>query len=381
MSAAAAERPLVRCARCIMDTSADTGIEFDEHGVCNHCRRYDQLHSSRVAAGETGRRALAEIVEAIKRAGRGREYDCIIGVSGGVDSTYVAYLVRELGLRALAVHFDNGWNSELAVKNIEHVLKKLGIDLFTYVVDWPEFRDLQVAFLKASTPDGEIPTDHAINALLWREASRRRIRYIISGMNFATESISIPDWAYGHSDWRYIRDVHRRFGTTRLRSYPHFSLPYLLFVNLVRRVRTVSILNYVDYRKDEAMALLENELGWKYYGGKHHESIYTRFYQGYVLPRKFGIDKRYGHLSDLINAGQVSREDALRELEAPPYPEDLQRQDLAYVTKKLGLTAGQFTEIMAAPRRSFRDFRNSYGFVQFMRNTVNRLRRRGLYPK
>jgi len=381
VSAAAAERPLVRCARCIMDTSADTGIEFDEHGVCNHCRRYDQLHSSRVAAGETGRRALAEIVEAIKRAGRGREYDCIIGVSGGVDSTYVAYLVRELGLRALAVHFDNGWNSELAVKNIEHVLKKLGIDLFTYVVDWPEFRDLQVAFLKASTPDGEIPTDHAINALLWREASRRRIRYIISGMNFATESISIPDWAYGHSDWRYIRDVHRRFGTTRLRSYPHFSLPYLLFVNLVRRVRTVSILNYVDYRKDEAMALLENELGWKYYGGKHHESIYTRFYQGYVLPRKFGIDKRYGHLSDLINAGQVSREDALRELEAPPYPEDLQRQDLAYVTKKLGLTAGQFTEIMAAPRRSFRDFRNSYGFVQFMRNTVNRLRRRGLYPK
>lgn len=381
MSAAAAERPLVRCARCIMDTTADTGIEFDEHGVCNHCRRYDQLHSSRVAAGEKGRRALAEIVEAIKRAGRGREYDCIIGVSGGVDSTYVAYLVRELGLRALAVHFDNGWNSELAVKNIEHVLKKLGIDLFTYVVDWPEFRDLQVAFLKASTPDGEIPTDHAINALLWREASRRRIRYIISGMNFATESISIPDWAYGHSDWRYIRDVHRRFGTTRLRSYPHFSLPYLLFVNLVRRLRTVSILNYVDYRKDEAMALLENELGWKYYGGKHHESIYTRFYQGYVLPRKFGIDKRYGHLSDLINAGQVSREDALCEIEAPPYPEDLQRQDLAYVAKKLGLTAEQFTEIMAAPRRSFRDFRNSYGFVQFMRNTVNRLRRRGLYPK
>ena len=185
MSAAAAERPLVRCARCIMDTTADPGIEFDEHGICNHCRRYDQLHSSRVAAGETGRRALAEIVEAIKREGRGREYDCIIGVSGGVDSTYVAYLVRELGLRALAVHFDNGWNSELAVKNIEHVLKKLGIDLFTYVVDWPEFRDLQVAFLKASTPDGEIPTDHAINALLWREASRRRIRYIISGMNFA----------------------------------------------------------------------------------------------------------------------------------------------------------------------------------------------------
>jgi hypothetical protein len=154
-----------------------------------------------------------------------------------------------------------------------------------------------------------------------------------------------------------------------------------LFVNLVRRVRTVSILNYVDYRKDEAMAVLQNELGWKYYGGKHHESIYTRFYQGYVLPRKFGIDKRYGHLSDLINAGQISRDDALQEIQAPPYPEDLQRQDLAYVTKKLGLTAEQFGEIMSAPRRSFRDFRNSYGVVQFMRNTVNRLRKRGHYPK
>lgn len=381
MSAAVAERTPFRCSRCIMDTTADRRIQFDEHGVCSHCRRYDQLHSSRVAGGENGRLALAGIVEAIKRAGRGREYDCIIGVSGGVDSTYVAYLVHELGLRALAVHFDNGWNSELAVKNIEHVLKKLGIDLFTCVIDWPEFRDLQVAFLKASTPDGEIPTDHAIFALLWREASRRRIRYIISGMNFATESISIPDWAYGHSDWRYIKDVHRRFGTQKLRSYPHFSLPYLFFVNVIRRVRTVSILNYVDYRKDEAMALLQERLGWRYYGGKHHESIYTRFYQGYVLPRKFGIDKRYGHLSDLINAGQMTREAALQELAAPPYPQDLQQQDLVYATKKLGLSTAQFEEIMRADRKSFRDYRNSYGLVQSMKKVVNRLRKSGLYPK
>jgi N-acetyl sugar amidotransferase len=339
------------------------------------------LRSSRVATGESGRRALETIVGEIKRAGRGREYDCIIGVSGGVDSTYVAYLVHELGLRALAVHFDNGWDSELAVKNIEHVLKKLDIDLFTYVVDWPEFRDLQLAFLRASTPDGEVPTDHAISALLWREASRRGIRYIISGMNFTTESISVPDWAYGHSDWRYIRDVHRRFGTTQLRSYPHFGLAYLFYVNAIRRVRTVSILNYVDYHKEEAMALLQEKLGWRYYGGKHHESIYTRFYQGYVLPRKFGIDKRYGHLSDLINAGQMTREAALQEVSTPPYPEELQQQDLAYVTKKLGLTADQFEEIMGARRKSFRDYRNSFGVVQFMRRTVNRLRQSGLYPK
>ncbi|MGB7739636.1 MAG: hypothetical protein WBM03_11030, partial [Steroidobacteraceae bacterium] len=220
-----------------------------------------------------------------------------------------------------------------------------------------------------------------INALLWREASRRNIRYIISGMNFTTESISVPDWAYGHSDWRYIKDVHRRYGTVKLRSYPHFSLPFLFFVNVVRRVRTLSILNYVDYRKDAAMRVLQEELGWKDYGGKHHESIYTRFYQGYVLPRKFGIDKRYGHLSDLINAGQLSRDEALLQLQQPPYPEDLQQEDLIYVTKKLGLTPAQFEDIMRAPRRSFRDFRNSYAVVQLMRRTVNRLRRRGLYPK
>lgn len=364
-----------------MDTAVDRSISFDQDGVCNHCRRNDELRVARVVSGPSGEATLARLIEQIKTTGRGRDYDCIIGVSGGVDSTYVAYLVRELGLRALAVHFDNGWNSELAVKNIEHVLNKLGIDLFTYVVDWPEFRDLQLAFLKASTPDGEVPTDHAISALLWREASRRGIRYIISGMNFVTESISVPDWAYGHSDWRYIKDVHRRYGSMPLRTYPRFGWPFLFYVNVVKRVRIVSMLNYVNYRKEDAMRLLQEKLGWKYYGGKHHESIYTRFYQGYVLPRKFGIDKRYGHLSDLINAGQLTREEALRETQTPPYAEDLQREDLAYVIKKLGLTAQQFDEIMHAPRRSFRDFRNSYAFVQFLRRTVNRLRGRGLYPK
>lgn len=381
MNSAAVGQSPVRCSRCVMDTKVDPSIVFDSSGLCNHCRRYDELLESRVSGGEVGRRALAAIVEKIRRDGQGQEYDCIIGVSGGVDSTYVAYLVREHGLRALAVHFDNGWNSELAVKNIEQVLKRLGIDLYTYVVDWPEFRNLQLSFLRASTPDGEIPTDHAINALLWREAGRRKIRYIISGMNFTTESISVPDWAYGHSDWRYIEDVHRRYGTVTLRSYPHFSLPFLFWVNVVQRVRTVSILNYLDYRKDVAMRVLQDELGWRDYGGKHHESIYTRFYQGHVLPRKFRIDKRYGHLSDLINSGQLEREEALRELQQPPYPEELQRQDLVYVTKKLGLTPVQFEEIMRAPRQSFRDFRNSYAVVQLMRRTVNWLRKRGLYPK
>jgi len=360
---------------------ADPSISFDEAGLCHHCRRYDALVGARRLQGEQGREALQALVERIRAVGRGREYDCIIGVSGGVDSTYVAWLVKQHGLRPLAVHFDNGWNSELATRNIERVLREIGIDLHTAVADWEEFRDLQLAFLKASTPDGEIPTDHAIGALLWKEAAARGIRFIISGMNFATESISVPDWSYGHSDWRFIKDVHRRYGSVKLRTYPHFTLPYLFYANIVRGIRIVSILNYVDYDKEAAKAFLREQLGWKDYGGKHHESIYTRFYQGYVLPRKFGIDKRYGHLSDLINAGQISRAQALEEIRRPPYAKHLQREDLAYVSKKLRLSPTQFEDIMRAPVRSFRDYRNLYGPVQMLRNTVNALRRYRLYPR
>ena len=369
------------CTRCIMDTVADRAITFNDNGLCCHCLRYDKLVSARHVQGDLGRDALCRLVERIKAAGRRNEYDCLIGVSGGVDSTYVAWLVKHHGLRPLAVHFDNGWNSELATKNIERVLRNIGIDLYTYVVDWDEFRDLQLAFLEGSTPDGEIPTDHAIGALLWKEASSRGVKYIISGMNFATESISVPGWSYGHSDWRYIKDTHQIFGKVKLKTYPHFSLGYLFYANVVRRIRMVSILNYVRYDKEEAKELLRSQLGWKDYGGKHHESIYTRFVQGYVLPRKFGIDKRYGHMSDLINASQITRAQALAEMQSPPYAEELQQQDLTYVLKKLQLSPQQFEEIMRAPVRSYRDYRNLYEPVQLLRNTVNWCRKHHLYPR
>lgn len=375
------EKAYQACTRCVMDTVADRNITFDNAGLCRHCQRYDRLVSMRYLQGDLGKKALGMLIERIKKDGRGREYDCIIGVSGGVDSTYVAWLVKQHGLRPLAVHFDNGWNSELATKNIEQVLRNMGIDLKTHVVDWEEFRDLQLSFLKASTPDGEIPTDHAIGALLWKEAVSRGIKYIISGMNFTTESISVPEWSYGHSDWRYIKDVHRRFGSVKLKTFPRFSLAYLFYANVIRGVRMVSILNYVEYDKKKAMDVLRNDLGWKDYGGKHHESIYTRFYQGYILPRKFGVDKRYGHLSDLINAGQISRAQAELEMQKPPYAEDLQQQDIAYVLKKFRLSPQQFEEIMLAPIRSFRDYRNLYEPVQMLRNTVNHLRKHHLYPR
>mgnify|MGYP000066233489 CR=1 FL=1 len=370
-----------RCTRCIMDTVVDPQISFnEENGVCCHCLRYDLLIETRVSRGKDAEEKLNSLVKKIKGAGIGRDYDCIIGVSGGVDSTYVAYLTKELGLRPLAIHFDNGWNSELAVKNMESVLKKLDIDLITFVIDWPEFKDLQLSFLKGSVPDGEVPSDHAIQSVLWRYAEKYNIKHIISGMNFVTESISVPHWSYGHSDWKYIKSVHKKFGTRKLKSYPHYSLPYLMYVNL-KGIRTVSILNYIDFNKSDVMELLAEKLDWKSYGGKHHESIYTRFYQGYILPKKFSVDKRYGHLSDLINAGQITKEKALEEVASEPYNLDLQNQDLEYVCKKLSLTKQEFDEIMTSEVRSFNDYPNSYGLVQFLRGSVNMLRKLGVYPK
>lgn len=374
-------QPCRECSRCIMNAVADPDIEIDAEGVCNHCRRYDALLPVRVLKGAEGEAAISRIVEAMKARGRGRDYDCVIGVSGGVDSTYVAYLTKKYGLRPLAVHLDNGWNSELAVKNIERTMQTLGIDLHTEVLDWDEFRSLQLAFLKASTADMEIPTDHAIVSLLWREAIKHDIKYIISGMNFATESTYVQSWSYGHWDWRYIKNVNAVHGNRRLKTFPHFSYPYLFYVHVMRAIRSVSILNYIDFNKAEAMKILENDLGWQYYGGKHYESIYTRFVQGYILPVKFGVDKRYGHLSDLIRAGQITKELALEEMKKPAYPPELFKKDHAFVLKKFGLTAEEFEKIMNTPVRTFRAYRNSHGLGVLLRKIITAARKVGLYPR
>lgn len=368
------------CNKCIMDTS-DADITFDEYGVCNHCHSYVEKIDSRVYSIEERDEKLSTLVNKIKSKGKNKEYDCIIGVSGGVDSTYVAFLTKQLGLKPLAIHFDNGWNSELAVSNIEKVLNKLNIDLYTYVIDWEEFRDLQKSFLFASTPDGEIPTDHAINALLFREASKRGIKYIINGMNYATESLAVKSWAYGHSDWKYISSIHKLFGNIRLKNYPHYSLLNLFYWTFIKRIMVVSILNYIDYKKDKVMDVLQNELGWVYYGGKHYESIYTRFYQGYILPEKFNIDKRRGHLSDLIHSGQLSREQALEDIKAEKYPQHLFNDDLIFVKKKLGLSDNDFNKIMETPVRKYTDYPNIESRIMKIKKVLNYFRRKGLYSK
>lgn len=369
--------PYRRCARCIMDTT-DPWIEFDESGVCNHCRGYDALVARMLPPADVARFELERMVTDIKRAGVGKPYDCVVGVSGGVDSTYVAYLVKELGLRPLAVHLDNGWDSELAVGNIEKVLNHLGIDLHTHVLDWEEFKDLQIAFLKASVPDGEIPTDHAIAAVIYQTAVKLGIKYVISGSNIVTEGILPIRWTYGIQDWSYIHGIHRQFGKKNLATFPHMDLLARANYNLIRRIVTVRILNLIPYNKAEVMQVLQEQLGWKYYGGKHYESIYTRFFQGYILPRKFNIDKRLAHFSTLICSGQMTREQALAEMQNDAYPAEFQRADYEYVLKKFGFPPDELETILSAPAKAFTDYPNQYLLMQKLKSLMKVAQRFGL---
>ncbi|MBI2389035.1 MAG: N-acetyl sugar amidotransferase [Deltaproteobacteria bacterium] len=338
-----------------MDTS-DPTIRFNADGICNHCHTYDIHVRTLVWTPEQTRVQLTPLIDKIRAEGRGKEYDCLIGVSGGVDSTYLAWKVRELGLRPLAVHMDNGWDAELAVRNIELTLKKLHIDLVTEVLDWDEFRDIQLAFLEASTPDAEIPSDHAIGAVMLDTALKHGIKYILGGSNIRTESCVPAAWSTGVRDWRYIKSVHARFGKIPLLTFPHYSLAKWTFLTTSGRVRRIDLLNCIQYRKSEAMDVLKNQLGWTYYGGKHYESIYTRFFQAVILPQKFGADKRRGHLSALILSGELSRERALEEMKEPPCPADQAREDREFVLKKLGLSEAEFERIMTLPPRSIADY-------------------------
>ena len=364
-----------------MDYS-DTEIAFNEKGICNHCVRYDTILDSRIIIDKKEEK-LNALINKIKKFSSKDGYDCIIGVSGGVDSTYVAYLCKQKGLNPLAIHFDNGWNSELAVKNIENCLEILDIDLVTYVIEWDYFKEIQKAFLYSSTPDGEIPTDHAINAQLFNEANRRGIKYIINGMNFATESMNVRMWSYGHSDWTYIKNILKSFSTIKkFKKYPHFSIFQLILNVFWRRKKVVSILNYTDFNKDEAMEVIKNKLKWVYYGGKHYESIYTRFYQGYFLPIKFNIDKRRGHFSDLIRSNQMSRTQALELIKTDPYPnESLKKEDFDFVLKKFDLSELEFNEILKMKKKSFKNYSNNHKIIDFLKNCLNFLRKKNIYSK
>jgi len=361
-----------------MDTSVG-GITFDVDGVCHFCRLYNERVKQELFNDDSGRRHLEQFIQRIRHRGEGRPYDCLIGVSGGVDSMYVAYLVkRTYDLRPLAVHLDNGWNTDVSVKNIKKVLKALQIDLVTEVLDWEEFKDLQLSFLRASIANAEIPTDHAIVATLFRTASRNGLTDIITGSNIVTEAIMPEAWMYDATDWRLIKAVQRRFGARPLTRFPSIRLVDFAYYIFIRGIRFFPILNYLPYVKADAQRFLQQEFGWQDYGEKHCESIYTRFFQGYLLPRKFGIDKRRAHYSTLILSNQMTREEALQRLLAPPLAPELAESDKDYVTKKLCLSQEDFGRILGERVRSVSDYPNNLSWRRTFAFLVKLGRRRAI---
>lgn len=354
------------CAKTVMDTS-DPEIEFDDNGISNHWHNYfkrqQRIHYDHKFRDLHQKKLVSEI----KTHGKNKVYDSIIGVSGGVDSTYVCYLAKELGLKPLAVHFDNGWNSEIAVSNIEKTLAKLDIDLYTYVIDWNEFKDLQLSFLKASTPDGEVPTDHGMIALLYKIANQHGIKHILTGVNFKTESVLPLKWGYGYFDLKYIKSVHKKFGSQKLKTYPTLSLLKLFYFSNFRGIKFISFLDYVDYDKKEAIRLISDKLDWTDYGGKHYESVYTRFYQSYILPYKHNIDKRRAHLSNLICSGQITRAQALKELQKETYPKEKIKSEKKFVANKFGLTIDEFERLLLKENKTFKDYNTNYELFEFLK--------------
>lgn len=343
------------CSRCLMDTS-DPDIFFDEAGVCNHCYDYQQRIKDKKYLSKKEPGAIDRLVQQIKGEGKRKKYDCIVGVSGGVDSTYTMYKVKQLGLRPLAVHLDNGWDSELAVDNVKKFLKQLDIDLHTLVLDWEEFKALQLAFLKASTPDSEIPSDHAIVASLYRAADEYGVRFILSGHNTATEGGGVAAWSQGHYDWGYIKGIYKLFTGKNLKKFPHIGVRNFIKWAVFQRIKFIPILDYFEYDKKVAIATIEKKLGWRNYGSKHYESIYTRFYQGYILVKKFGYDKKRLHLSALIWSGQLTREEAEKQMGEIDYPQAVQTQDKEFVVKKLGIPMQEFDAIIHAQPKDFYDY-------------------------
>lgn len=351
-------RPYQRCTRCVMDTT-DPEIEFNDHGVCSHCQFFDERIRPMWPSMEGDPLKLQDMINTVKTYGMGKRYDCIIGLSGGIDSSFIAVKVAEWGLRPLVVHVDAGWNSELAVMNIEQICHRLGFDLVTHVVDWEEMRDMQQAFIRSNLANQDVPQDHAFFAALYGYAREAGIKYVINGSNFATESILPSSWGYDAMDATHIRAIHKKYGMRKLGNFPIVSF-FNMYINypFILKMEVLRPLNLIPYNKDEAIRILEKDYGWRYYGGKHYESRWTRFFQAYYLPYKFGYDKRKAHLSSLILSGQITRSDALTALEEPLYDPKLLAEDKQFIAKKLRLTLDEFEALIEQPVSHFSAYPN-----------------------
>lgn len=354
------------CTRCIMDTTA-SDIVFDENGVCNYCSDFLTKRAKHIAFDDSDRQhRLDRLVGMVKAAGQGKKYDCIVGLSGGVDSSWALVQAVRLGLRPLAVHMDSGWNSELAQNNIANIVRSLGVDLYTHVIEWPEIRGLMEAFFDADVIDVEVLYDNAMLAVNYQQAAKHGLKFILAGTNIATEGIDIPKtWNWYKSDKRNIVGISKKFGGPKLRTFPSIGTLDTARYVLFNRIHWVSFLDYLNYRKFDALEVLKSEFGYKPYPHKHYESVFTRFFQGYILPYKFGVDKRKPHLSSLVMTGEMNREEALSQASGIAYPSEKDMEaDRLYFMKKMGWSEEKFKDYMTRPERPHTDYPSEEALYQ-----------------
>jgi N-acetyl sugar amidotransferase len=348
------------CTNCVMDTT-DTKITFDENGVCDHCHTFYNDIKPHWHTDEKGWNEIVKVADTIKKEGEGKDFDCIIGMSGGIDSSYLVYLAKEkLGLRPLVFHVDAGWNSQQAVHNIEKIVDMLGLDLYTEVIDWEEMKDLQLAYFKSGVSNIDTPQDHAFFATMYKFATKYNVKYILTGGNYSTECIRNPlEWMYYQSDSTQIRDIHNQFGTIPLKNFPLTNiLWHKIYLPYIKKIKLIRPLDFMPYHKEEATQFLVDNFGYQRYAQKHFESRFTKFYESYWLPKKFGYDTRKVQYSSLIVTGQMDRDEALEKLKNPTYDEETAKQDFEYIATKLGISVEELEGYMNAPNKSYHEYKN-----------------------
>lgn len=357
------ERNYQICTNCVMDTT-DSKIVFDENGVCDHCNTFYKDIEPHWHTDERGRNELVALISKIKKEGEGKDFDCLMGMSGGIDSSYLLYkMVTEFGLRPLVFHVDAGWNSQIAVNNIERLVDGLGLDLYTEVINWEEIKDLQLAFFKSGVPHIDVPQDHAFFATMYKFASKHKIKTILTGGNYSTECVRNPlEWMYYQSDSIQLKDIYKKHGTGHLKDYPVTNiLWHKVYLPYIKGIQLIRPLDYIPYNKDEAMQELVDKFDYQKYPQKHFESRFTRFYEAYWLPEKFGFDTRKVQFSSLILTGQMTREKALEELQKPAYDPETIHQDFEYVATKLGISVEELKGYLHAPNKTYKDYKSQEG--------------------